>query len=158
MYTSEGERERESQEEISISEVSKWKREKHRRRRLEERQRGRRELSEGEKSRHVLLTSQEQKDTEREGERDRGQRTPSAEQLVHQRSSICSLALARLPHSLGVVSCVASFSLTTHDRGRRRHRGSLIPGFLFLRPFAASRSPAFTECGIGFRIEGRSSW
>ena len=72
-------REGESQEEISISEVSKWKREKHRRRRLEERQRGRerdrerRELSKGEKSRHVLLTSQEQKDTEREGERDRGQ-------------------------------------------------------------------------------------
>ena len=85
---------RESQEEISISEVSKWKREKHRRRRLEERQREgereRRELSKGEKSRHVLLTSQEQKDTEREGERDRGQRTSSAEQLVHQRSSICS--------------------------------------------------------------------
>ena len=38
-----------------------------------ERERERRELSKGEKSRHVLLTSQEQKDTEREGERDRGQ-------------------------------------------------------------------------------------
>ena len=129
-----------------------------------ERERERRELSKGEKSRHVLLTSQEQKDTERAGERDRGQRTEDPFCGAIGASKIKYLlarspARPRLPHSLGVVSCVASFSLTTHDhRGRRRHRGSLIPGFLFLRPFAASRSPAFSECGIGFRIEGRSSW
>ena len=109
-----------------------------------ETERERRELSKGEKSRHVLLTSQEQKDTEREGERDRGQtEDPFCGAIGASKIKYLLARPPRLPHSLGVVSCVASFSLTTHDRGRRRHRGSLIPGFLFLRPFAASFARVF---------------
>ena len=142
---------RESQEEISISEVSKWKREKHRRRRLEERQRGKGEREREERTLERREKSARAADfTGTERHRARGRARQRTDRGPLLRSNWCikdqvfarSLALFFLT-VLCRLTCVASFSLTTHDRGRRRHRGSLIPGFLFLRPFAASFARVF---------------
>ena len=152
MYTSEGERERESRGDFNFRGVEVEEGETPpaavgRTAEREKRTLGRREKS----ARAADFTG-----TERHRARGRARQRTEDPFCGAIGASKIKYLLARPPTSprtliflsLGVVSCNASFSLTTHDRGRRRHRGSLIPGFLFLRQFAASFARALQSAAF----------